>query len=352
LAPSPCAFPSVKEQAYRTEGALAATTQGPREGDHDLRKSFELSARVFMVSESSEMPGVRAAETSPTDRVPSSDGRPSAHSQNGSIKDGMVERQSPTDRAAMFDFRPGGYVPNGSIKEGMGGGSVLTVPDGRERAMSSRSRKSTSSVIPHSAPLVRPGTLAQRHTLEVPKVSARSSGEGREDMDGVVTASGRFSPNTPTRRRGSLQLTRRSTRHSHSDGAVDHVPQDEDAARWAEHVKVKRAERRVATDDEDRVIIGKRVEPGSQNYTLMYNMLTGIRFTVSRVHAKPNRELTETDWTESHKYNFDITGSELTPSVKYDFKFKDYAPWVFREIRSIFNINPVRDMIGRILPAV
>lgn len=26
-------------------------------------------------------------------------------------------------------------------------------------------------------------------------------------------------------------------------------------------------------------------------------------------------------------------GNELTPSAKYDFKFKDYAPWVFRDLR-------------------
>jgi len=30
----------------------------------------------------------------------------------------------------------------------------------------------------------------------------------------------------------------------------------------------------------------------------------------------------------------------LTPSAKYDFKFKDYAPWVFRHLRAIFKIDP------------
>jgi hypothetical protein len=28
-------------------------------------------------------------------------------------------------------------------------------------------------------------------------------------------------------------------------------------------------------------------------------------------------------------------GNELTPSAKYDFKFKDYAPWVFRDLRDV-----------------
>lgn len=34
------------------------------------------------------------------------------------------------------------------------------------------------------------------------------------------------------------------------------------------------------------------------------------------------------------------TGNELTPSAKYDFKFKDYAPWVFRHLRQTFKIDP------------
>jgi len=29
----------------------------------------------------------------------------------------------------------------------------------------------------------------------------------------------------------------------------------------------------------------------------------------------------------------------LTPSSKYDFKFKDYAPWVFRNLREEFHID-------------
>ena len=33
------------------------------------------------------------------------------------------------------------------------------------------------------------------------------------------------------------------------------------------------------------------------------------------------------------------TGNELTPSAKYDFKFKDYAPWVFRRLREYFHID-------------
>ena len=33
-------------------------------------------------------------------------------------------------------------------------------------------------------------------------------------------------------------------------------------------------------------------------------------------------------------------GNELTPSARYDFKFKDYAPWIFRELREYFHLDP------------
>ncbi|KAG1321314.1 hypothetical protein G6F62_010889 [Rhizopus arrhizus] len=40
------------------------------------------------------------------------------------------------------------------------------------------------------------------------------------------------------------------------------------------------------------------------------------------------------------------TGNELTPGVKYDFKFKDYAPWVFRYLREQFHIDPADYMMS------
>lgn len=45
-----------------------------------------------------------------------------------------------------------------------------------------------------------------------------------------------------------------------------------------------------------------------------------------------------------HKLN-SSTGTEMTPSSKYDFKFKDYAPWVFRDIREIFHIDPAEYLV-------
>ncbi|KAM0750586.1 SAICAR synthase-like protein [Meredithblackwellia eburnea MCA 4105] len=88
------------------------------------------------------------------------------------------------------------------------------------------------------------------------------------------------------------------------------------------------------------VLVGNLIGQDHRNYVLMYNMLTGIRIGVSRCQAKLKRPLTDADYTARHKFSFDIVGNELTPSVKYDFKFKDYAPWVFRELREFFYLDP------------
>jgi 1-phosphatidylinositol-4-phosphate 5-kinase len=82
------------------------------------------------------------------------------------------------------------------------------------------------------------------------------------------------------------------------------------------------------------------VDQNSENFEIAYNMLTGIRFTVSRTNAKVDRELTPDDFSRKYKFNFDSHGNELTPSTKYDFKFKDYSPWVFRHLRRIFKQDP------------
>ncbi|KAJ3361319.1 Phosphatidylinositol-4-phosphate 5-kinase [Kappamyces sp. JEL0680] len=98
--------------------------------------------------------------------------------------------------------------------------------------------------------------------------------------------------------------------------------------------------RRRKEKSEREVLVGTPVKEGHVNYMLMYDMLTGIRISVSRCNAKPKREVVAQDFTAAHKLAFDVTGNEMTPSSKYDFKFKDYAPWVFRMIREAFHVDP------------
>ncbi|KAF2849350.1 SAICAR synthase-like protein [Plenodomus tracheiphilus IPT5] len=218
------------------------------------------------------------------------------------------------------------------------------------------------------SPSQHPYRLQQRHTLEVPKASTSRPRDTQNNTDDVVSASGRFSPSTPQRRRGSMNLVRRGTRSINSDNHRDEVTQDEDAERWAEHIRQKRASKRKRKEDEDedRVVVGTKVDQHHVNWVTAYNMLTGIRFTVSRTNAKMDRDLTDADFEAKHKFSFDMyvpvgfpffvkhllefsfasTGNELTPSAKYDFKFKDYAPWVFRHLRSTFKLDPADYLVS------
>ncbi|KAK3077300.1 hypothetical protein LTS18_010685, partial [Coniosporium uncinatum] len=239
-------------------------------------------------------------------------------------------------------------------KESAPSQQTSTAPDGGLRIPKTANRSSSpatlqSPLTPITTTQSRPDRLQHRHTLEVPRVSTArlsrdlpSGSTSANASEDVLSATGRFSPNTPTRRRNSMQLVRRTTRSIHSDMHLDEVPQDEDAARWAEHIRQKRMSKRKKKDDEDddRVVVGTKVDQNHVNWVTAYNMLTGIRFTVSRTNAKLDRELTDADFDAKHKFSFDITGNELTPSAKYDFKFKDYAPWVFRHLRATFKLDP------------
>ncbi|RVX73723.1 hypothetical protein B0A52_02613 [Exophiala mesophila] len=215
--------------------------------------------------------------------------------------------------------------------------------------------------IPDLAPPTESPKLTHRHTLQVPKSSLSVARNSRDfsfsggPSEEALSASGRFSPtrdhfdsSIARHRRASLGLVRRTTRSMQSDVHLDEVVPDEDAARWTELIKQKRASRRKRREeeDEDRVIVGKKVEEGHVNWVTAYNMLTGIRFTVSRTNAKMDRELTDADFDARHKFSFDITGNELTPSAKYDFKFKDYSPWVFRHLRAIFGLDPADYLVS------
>lgn len=149
--------------------------------------------------------------------------------------------------------------------------------------------------------------LKHRHTLEVPKPA--QSRVSRDGSDSAVTT-GRFSPTSATMggRRPSLGLTRRNTQSIHSNLPRDEFVPDEDALRWAEAYRVKRASkrRRREIEDDDRVLVGTKVDESHANWVTAYNMLTGIRVSVSRTNAKLDRPLTDADFEAKQKSTFDM----------------------------------------------
>jgi 1-phosphatidylinositol-4-phosphate 5-kinase len=126
---------------------------------------------------------------------------------------------------------------------------------------------------------------------------------------------------------------------------------------------------------QDTPLVGNLIGEDHVNYVLMYNMLTGIRIGVCSFHftlalmsfltplfrcRDVRQKLSGLSQMRisQHDTNFPSTcmsiyltiylflhrcsvGNELTPSAKYDFKFKDYAPWVFRYLREdSFQLDP------------
>lgn len=99
------------------------------------------------------------------------------------------------------------------------------------------------------------------------------------------------------------------------------------------------------TIEDEEVFIGKKISEGHENFVMAYNMLTGIRVAVSRCSGVM-KQLSDEDFRSTKKLTFNMDGNELTPSSKYDFKFKDYCPEVFRELRSLFGIDPADYLIS------
>jgi len=65
--------------------------------------------------------------------------------------------------------------------------------------------------------------------------------------------------------------------------------------------------RRKEEEEDDRVLVGTKVDQNHVNWVTAYNMLTGIRFTVSRTNAKrPPDELDPSHFDAKHKFSFDV----------------------------------------------
>lgn len=97
--------------------------------------------------------------------------------------------------------------------------------------------------------------------------------------------------------------------------------------------------------EDEKVLVGNKISEGHENFVMAYNMLTGIRVAVSR-NAGIMKKINDEDFSTTKKLSFNMDGSELTPSSKYDFKFKDYSPAVFRELRSIFGLDPADYLVS------
>ncbi|KAJ3391734.1 Phosphatidylinositol-4-phosphate 5-kinase [Lobulomyces angularis] len=140
------------------------------------------------------------------------------------------------------------------------------------------------------------------------------------------------SPGSPSSRPSNENIE-----NSSAASSVKRSPRSPERSRISSLLKIRSRE---SNNEENEVLVGTPVKEGHANYLLMFDMLTGIRISVSRCNSKENKPTEEKlEFVQSHKVAFDESGQEVTPRTDYDFKFKDYAPWIFKKIRDIFHVE-------------
>ncbi|XP_019415596.1 PREDICTED: phosphatidylinositol 4-phosphate 5-kinase 1-like isoform X2 [Lupinus angustifolius] len=93
---------------------------------------------------------------------------------------------------------------------------------------------------------------------------------------------------------------------------------------------------------------GKIVSKGHKNYNLMLNLQLGIRHSIGK-EASIFRELKPSDFDPNEKLwtRFPPEGSKITPPHQSgEFRWKDYCPVVFRQLRKLFQVDPADYMLS------
>ncbi|KAL2345108.1 hypothetical protein Fmac_006393 [Flemingia macrophylla] len=94
---------------------------------------------------------------------------------------------------------------------------------------------------------------------------------------------------------------------------------------------------------------GEAIIKGHRSYDLMLNLQLGIRYTVGKITPIPTREVRASDFGPKASFwmDFPKEGSQLTPTHQSeDFKWKDYCPMVFRNLRELFKIDAADYMMS------
>ncbi|KDP29195.1 hypothetical protein JCGZ_16584 [Jatropha curcas] len=94
---------------------------------------------------------------------------------------------------------------------------------------------------------------------------------------------------------------------------------------------------------------GETIIKGHRSYDLMLNLQLGIRYTVGKITPVQRREVRSSDFGPRASFwmHFPKDGSQLTPPHQSDdFKWKDYCPMVFRNLREMFKIDAADYMMS------
>ncbi|XP_008787445.2 phosphatidylinositol 4-phosphate 5-kinase 9-like [Phoenix dactylifera] len=110
--------------------------------------------------------------------------------------------------------------------------------------------------------------------------------------------------------------------------------------------KAKRRQKKLARDIKKP---GETIIKGHRSYDLMLSLQLGIRYTVGKITPIQRREVRASDFGPKASFwmSFPKAGSQLTPPHHAeDFKWKDYCPLVFRNLREMFKIDAADYMMS------
>ncbi|KAL7416330.1 hypothetical protein BDY24DRAFT_379321 [Mrakia frigida] len=339
----------------------------PSHDEISLRKSSMSSSvngggRMRMASESdTERMGFAAPGSLPSSPVgpdsslppPPSSSRPSPTSNSGYFDGHIARRNTPPSANATSTTPPA--IPASSLLHPSSASIISVTPPSPTRRNTTGS--SNSIILPPSSPQPsNPPTLPRANLHKT--LSHHSSHQARASstpvpapsktdvpgVDGAAVDSDILAQMETIRKERLSRRARQAATETSSIGGGEgeggqegaRVNLDGSSAGPSHQTRARSGTeggKGAATQEEARVLVGNLIGEDHVNYVLMYNMLTGIRIGVSRCQAKISRPLTPEDFLARHKFSFDMVGNELTPSARYDFKFKDYAPWVFRDLR-------------------
>ncbi|GAB4856576.1 Phosphatidylinositol 4-phosphate 5-kinase 9 [Ancistrocladus abbreviatus] len=112
------------------------------------------------------------------------------------------------------------------------------------------------------------------------------------------------------------------------------------------HRRAKRRQKKLAKEVKRP---GETIIKGHRSYDLMLSLQLGIRYTVGKITPIQRREVRASDFGPRASFwmNFPRKGSKLTPPHQaQDFKWKDYCPMVFRNLREMFKIDAADYMMS------
>ncbi|KAJ2856767.1 Phosphatidylinositol-4-phosphate 5-kinase, partial [Coemansia erecta] len=302
-----------------------------------------LADYLYNASSADEQPGTHADElhrqaaSFSTDKISPSLARDPAHQRLShdhratSFDLGSIGRDPKSASAKLLQFaQSAASHPSSHVARSA---SQASAAGARAAAVARRAGSRSSSV-----ELAAAASPPRVHMAQAERADEDGGYEG--DSEGILSAGSRF----PVQRRNTVagdKVVEGMPELSQRPPRMKMVRNTSDFAGMIYSKEDRRAVRgsRRRASAHALAPIGTQIAPGHANYVLMYNMLTGIRVSVSRCEAKDSRPVRFDDYSATHKYSFDVVGDEMTPSSRYDFKFKDYAPWVFRCIREAFHLS-------------